>query len=77
MKAFRITGTFKMGLNSNQPFAKEMVAKDKNEVREKVYSDIGSRHNIRRLFINIKKIDEMTADQITDPLIKSLMTEKK
>jgi large subunit ribosomal protein LX len=74
MKAFRITGTFKMGLKANQPFSKEMVAENKTAVRDKVLSDIGSRHNIKRRAISIKKIDELKPEEIKDPIIKGLVS---
>jgi large subunit ribosomal protein LX len=74
MKAFKISGTFNMGLNVNQPFAKEMVADNKTAAREKALSDIGSRHNIKRRLITIKKIDELKPEEITDPIIKDLVS---
>jgi len=74
MKAYRISGTFKMGLNAVQPFTKEMVAENKTAVREKALSDIGSRHNNKRRLINIKKIDELKPEEITDPIIKGLLS---
>ena len=73
MKAFKITGTFKMGSVKNQPFTKEVLATNKNQAKEKIYSDLGSKHKIKRNFINIAKVQEISADEIEDPLIKGLL----
>ncbi len=73
MKAFKITGTFKMGRNKDQPFTKEVLATNKNQAKEKIYSDLGSKHKIKRNFIDIAKVQEISADEIESPLIKGLL----
>jgi large subunit ribosomal protein LX len=73
MKAFQIIGTFKMGDTKNQPFTKQIVASNKKQAEEKIYSNIGGKHKIKRTLIKINKIDEISGDDITDPLVKGLM----
>jgi large subunit ribosomal protein LX len=73
MKAFKITGTFKMGRNKNQFFTKEVIANNKNQAKEKIYSDLGSKHKIKRNFIDIVKVQEISAKEVTSPLIKGMM----
>jgi large subunit ribosomal protein LX len=76
MKAFRIEGTFMMGKKANQPFIKEIVANSKNDAREKILSDFGSRHKINRRQITLKKIDEIGPEHVTDPMVKGLLGSK-
>lgn len=71
-KIFRIQGKFIMG-NSYQPFTKELKAISENDIREKIYSDFGSKHGIKRTKIIIQEIKEISADEVQDPIIKSLI----
>ena len=69
MKAFKATGTFQMGRNSEQPFSKEIAAKDKEDAEQQVYSIMGSKHGIKRFRITIDKIVPMKTEDITDSVI--------
>ncbi len=71
-KIFRIQGKFIMG-NSYQPFTKELKAISEDDIREKIYSDFGSKHGIKRTKIIIQEIKEISADEVQDPIIKSLI----
>lgn len=73
MKAFKITGSFRMGRNKNQPFTKEVLANNKNQAKEKLYSDLGSKHKIKRNFIDIVNIQEISVEEVENPLIKGMM----
>ena len=73
MKAFKISGTFKMGGNRNQPFTKEVLATNKNQAKEKIFSDLGSKHKIKRTSINIGKVQEISGDEVENPLIKGML----
>ncbi len=56
-KLFKITGKFFMG-NKYQKFSKEIVALKKEDALELVYSDLGSKHKVKRTQIKIEKIEE-------------------
>jgi large subunit ribosomal protein LX len=70
-KIFRIQGKFMMG-GSFKPFTKELKAIKEQDILEKLYSDFGSKHRIGRNKIIIEKIEEISADDVQDPIIKSL-----
>ncbi len=71
-KIFRIQGKFMMG-NSYQPFTKELKAIDEKDIHEKIYSDFGSKHGIKRNKIVIEEIKEISKDEVQDPVVKALI----
>jgi large subunit ribosomal protein LX len=71
-KIFRIQGKFMMG-NSYQPFTKELKAINEEDIQEKIYSDFGSKHGIKRNKVVIEEIKEISKDEVQDPIIKSLI----
>ena len=71
-KIFRIQGKFMMG-NKFQPFTKELKAINEDDIREKIYSDFGSKHGINRNKVVIEDIKEINADEVQDPLVKALI----
>ena len=71
-KIFRIQGKFMMG-NKFQPFTKELKAINENDIREKIYSDFGSKHGINKNKIVIEEIKEINADEVQDPIVKALI----
>ena len=73
-KIFRIQGKFMMG-NTLKPFTKELKAVDEQNIKEKIYSEFGSKHHIRRGKIKIDEIVEISSEQVQDPLIKDLLRE--
>jgi large subunit ribosomal protein LX len=58
VKQFRVIGQVKKWLTTI-PFTIELKATKPEEVVEKVYADIGSRHKARRFEIKISKIEEI------------------
>lgn len=73
-KIFRIQGKFMMG-NALKPFTKELKATNEEEIRERIYSEFGSKHHIKRNKIKIEDITEISADEVIDPVIKALLKE--
>lgn len=71
-KIFRIQGKFMMG-NKYKPFTKELKAINKEDIHEKIYSDFGSKHGIKRNKIIIEEIKEITEDEVLDPIVKALI----
>jgi large subunit ribosomal protein LX len=71
-KIFRIQGKFMMG-NKFKPFTKELKAINEEDIHEKIYSDFGSRHGIKRAKVIIEEIKEISEDEVQDPIIKSLI----
>jgi large subunit ribosomal protein LX len=50
-------------------------ATSEEEIREKIYSEFGSKHHITRNQIKIQDIQEISAEDVQDPLIKALIPE--
>lgn len=69
-KAYRIEGTFPMGVNKKQPFAREVVCENETEAKETIFSLIGSEHAIKRRMINIKSVKELKPDEVTSLKVK-------
>src|SRR2546422_9828657 len=65
MKAFRISGRFRMG-RSWQPFSKELAAQDEAGAREKLFSILGSQHGVPRKYVSIAGVEEVPKDQVED-----------
>ena len=72
MKAFKVTGEIAKP-NLNTPFAKEVLADKSDHAVEKVYSEIGSKHRVKRCHIKIAGVQEIPADQIENPILKKLV----
>ena len=75
MKAFKVTGEI------NKPrlatsFVKEVLADKSEHAVEKVYSELGSRHRVKRCHIKISNVQEISADQIENPVLKKIVMEQ-
>src|SRR5438046_848212 len=68
MKAFRISGRFRMG-RAWQPFAKELAAKDEAAAREKLLSILGSQHGVPRKYVTLAAVKQV---ERLDARIKSI-----
>ncbi|KYK28933.1 MAG: hypothetical protein AYK23_05355 [Candidatus Proteinoplasmatales archaeon SG8-5] len=73
MKAFRVTGTFRMG-RMVQNFSKEVACENKEEAIELILSDLGSRHKVKRYDITLTSIDEIKPDEISDSVVAFKVT---
>lgn len=69
MKAFRISGRFRMG-RAWQPFARELAAQDEAAAREKLLSLLGSQHGVPRKYVTIATVVEVPKDQIEDHAVR-------
>lgn len=71
-KIYRIHGKFIMGDTLN-PFTKELKGINEEDIKEKIYSEFGSKHHIRRNQVKIEEILEISPDEVQDHLIKTLI----
>ena len=72
MKAFKVTGEI------NKPrlktlFVRELLADKSEHAVEKVYAEIGSRHRVKRFHIKISSVEEVSAEQIINPILKKIV----
>lgn len=73
MKVYRVTGKFWMG-HLHTPFTVETIGADENAARDRVLSNIGSKHRVDRHHITIGTVKEIRADEITDPLVEKRLS---
>ena len=71
-KNFRVKGSFVMG-SETQVFTKEFRAIKEEEIYEKLYSIFGSKHGIKRNQIKVDSIEEITEDEVLDPVVKAIL----
>lgn len=73
MKAFRAIGSFKTGKFTWQKYSIEVAAKDEAGVTEKIFSDLGSRHKLKRSEIRIDEIKALKADEVEDLVVQHIV----
>ena len=64
-KVWRVAGEYKKKKRTFT-FTKEMIALNESHVRERVFSDLGSRHRVKRREIEITTIEEIKPEEVTD-----------
>lgn len=72
MKVFRITGEIQKP-NLKTSFRKEVIAIKPEHAVEKVYTELGSKHRVKRFHIKIISIEEVPPQEIENPLLKKLV----
>ncbi|MBC96020.1 50S ribosomal protein L18a [bacterium] len=75
MQAYRIDGSFRQG-KTNQKFCIDLVAENEDQVREKVYSNFGSRHGVKRRYITIVSINTIDPSESSAPVVVSHFRDK-
>ncbi len=73
MKVFRVTGEIRKP-NLRTPFSKEVLADKSEHAVEKVYAEIGSRHRVKRFYMKILKVEEVSPEEIVNPILKKMVT---
>ncbi len=71
MKVFRVTGEI-CKPNLKTPFVKEVVADKSEHAVEKVYTEIGSKHRVKRYHMKISKVEEVQPEEIANPILKKM-----
>ncbi|HEV8594785.1 MAG TPA: 50S ribosomal protein L18Ae [Thermoplasmata archaeon] len=69
MKAFLVRGTFRMARDWTK-FAKEVAAETPEAAVERVMSDFGSKHRVKRSYIQIKEVTPVPLEQVRDPVVR-------
>ncbi len=64
-KVWRATGEYRKKRRIFT-FSKEMIALKEDHVRERLYSEIGSRHRVKRKDIEIQAIVEIKPEEVVD-----------
>lgn len=74
-KIFRVQGWFKKAGNKLE-FTKELPAKSKERALERVYSELGSKHAVKRNLIRITETKEIKPEEAENPEIRELKKEE-
>jgi len=72
VKIYRITGRI-LGKEEPMLFRKEYRALKKEDAIEYLYSEMGSKHHVKRTLVKIDKIEEISEDEVTDPVLQSII----
>lgn len=72
IRVFRVKGWFKHN-SHRQVFTKELRALSEKHVLEQIYSEIGSKHKVKRNLIHILEISEIKPEEAKDPRIMALL----
>lgn len=73
MNAYRAVGALKTGKFSWQKFSIELAANDEAHATEQVYSNLGSRHKLKRQEIRIDEITLLDKDNITNLAVQYIV----
>ena len=76
MKVFRVVGEIQKP-NLKTSFRKEVIALEPEHAVEKVYTELGSRHRVKRFHIKIASVEEVSVEEIENPLLKKLVAGEK
>ena len=66
VRTFQIKGWFKQGRH-RQPFNKEVPALSEQQALERIYSELGSRHRIKRNLIHVDEIAALEPEEAKEP----------
>jgi len=72
VKVFRVLGEIRKP-NLKTPFSKEVIALKPEHAVEKVYTELGSKHRVKRFHIKINKVEEVAPQDVEDPLIRKIV----
>lgn len=73
MKVYRVMGEI-LKPNLKTSFRKEIVAEKPEHAIEKVYAELGSKHRVKRFHIKITGVEEVSPENVENPLLKKLLT---
>jgi len=73
MKVFRVTGEIRKP-NLKTSFKKEVIALKPEHAVEKVYTELGSKHRVKRFHIKILNVEEIQPQDIKNPALKKFVT---
>lgn len=71
-KIFRVKGKL-LDVDKTKPFTRELKGIKEEDVKEKLYSEFGSKQRLNRDKIVFDEIVEITADEVTDPVVRDLI----
>ncbi len=76
VKIFRVSGEINKP-NYKTTFKKEIRALKNEDALDRVYKEIGSKHKVKRFQIRILKIEQITLEEVSDPVIRKMSSGEK
>ncbi|MCI5867864.1 MAG: 50S ribosomal protein L18Ae [Methanosphaera sp.] len=71
-KIYRVKGTL-LDSDKAKPFTREMKAIKEEDIKEKLYSEFGSKHRLNRDQIIFEEIAEIAPEDVKDPIVQNLL----
>ena len=71
-KIWRASGDYKKKKRTFT-FSRELLGEKESHIREKILSELGSRHRVRRKEINITEIKEIKPEEVTDLDLRKIL----
>jgi large subunit ribosomal protein LX len=71
VKIFRVTGEINKP-NFKTKFRKEVRALKEEDAADRIYKEVGSKHRAKRFQIKILKIEQISLEEVADPIVKKL-----
>lgn len=71
VKIFRVSGKINKP-NFNTTFKKEIRALNKEDAVDRIYMEIGSKHRAKRFQIKNLKVEQISLEEVTDPIVKKM-----
>jgi large subunit ribosomal protein LX len=71
-KIWRATGAYKK-MKRVFTFSRELLAEKDTHVREKILSELGSRHRVKRKDIDFSEIKEIKPEEVTDLDLRKIL----
>lgn len=72
MKVYKVTGDIRKP-NLKTPFVKEVLAEKPEHAVERAYAEIGSKHRVKRFYMKILSVEEVSPDDIVNPILKKMV----
>ena len=72
VKIFRVKGWFQQRWQRST-FTRELCALSERQALERIYSEVGSRHKVKRNLIHIEEISEIKPEEIKDPRVRAMV----
>ena len=71
-KVWRASGAYRKK-KKNFTFSRELLAEKESHVREKILSELGSRHRVKRREIEINEIKELKPEEVQNLDLRKLL----
>ncbi|KXH75750.1 MAG: hypothetical protein AM326_08630 [Candidatus Thorarchaeota archaeon SMTZ-45] len=71
-KIWRATGAYIKG-KRKFTFTRELLADKEDHVRERIFSEMGSRHRVKRKDVEISEINEIKPEEVTNLELRRIL----